>query len=60
MKVNFLKPVWKGRLSARGRVRKAGRAVALVECDVLDEEGKAVAYAVGTCMRLTGDQAAGR
>jgi uncharacterized protein (TIGR00369 family) len=60
MKINFLRPVWRGTLSAQARVRRAGRTVALVECDVLDEEGKSVAYAVGTCMLLTGERAAGR
>jgi uncharacterized protein (TIGR00369 family) len=52
MKINFLKPVWQGRLSARARVRKTGRTVGLVECDILDEAGKSAAYAVSTCMRL--------
>jgi uncharacterized protein (TIGR00369 family) len=60
MKINFLKPVRQGTLSARGRVRKAGRTVALVECDVMDDKDSVVAYAVSTCMTLRGEQAAGR
>ena len=60
MKVNFLKPVWAATLTARARVRKAGRTVGLVECDVLDGDGKPAAYAVSTCMTLRGEQAAGR
>jgi uncharacterized protein (TIGR00369 family) len=52
MKINFLKPVWKGRVAARGRVRKGGRTV--------DGEDALVAHAVGTCMTLRGQQAAGR
>ena len=60
MKINFLKPVWQGRVAARGRVRKAGRTVGLVECDVVDGEDSVVAYAVSTCMTLRGQQAAGR
>jgi uncharacterized protein (TIGR00369 family) len=60
MKINFLRPVWKGRVSARGRVKRAGKTVALVECDVVDAEDRAVAYAVSTCMLLRGEQAAGR
>jgi len=60
MKINFLKPVWTGRLSGRARVRKAGRTVGLVECDVLDEADRPVAYAVGTCMTLRGEGATGR
>ena len=60
MKINFLKPVWKGRVTARGRVRKAGRTVGLVECDVVDSEDGLVAHALGTCMILRGQQASGR
>jgi uncharacterized protein (TIGR00369 family) len=37
MKINFLKPVWKARLRAVGKVVKAGRTVGLVECDITDE-----------------------
>jgi len=59
VKVNFLRPVWAGRLEARGRVKNAGRSVALVECDVLSA-GKLVAYGVSTCMTLRGEQASGR
>lgn len=60
IKTNFLRPVRTGRLQARGRVRSAGRTVGLVECDVVAEDGRVVAYAVSTCMVLRGDAAAGR
>jgi len=60
LKINFLKPVRSGRLAATGRVVKAGHTVGLVECDVLDAEGRLVARASSTCMTLRGDQAAGR
>jgi uncharacterized protein (TIGR00369 family) len=60
VKVNFLRPVWAGRLEARARVKNAGRTVGLVECDVLDPEGKLVAHGVATCLVLRGEQAAGR
>jgi uncharacterized protein (TIGR00369 family) len=60
MKINFLKPVWKGRVTARGRVRKGGRTIGLVECDVVDGEDSLVAYAVSTCMTLRGQEATGR
>ena len=59
VKVNFLKPVWVGRLEAHGRVKSAGRTVSLVECDVLSG-GKLVAHGVSTCMTLRGEQATGR
>ena len=59
VKINFLRPVWAGRLEARGRVKSAGRTVSLVECDVMSE-GKLVAHGVSTCMTLRGEQASGR
>ena len=40
LKINFLKPVRTGRLTATGRIVKAGRTVGLVECDVTDEQGE--------------------
>jgi len=60
LKINFLRPVWKGRLTATGRVVKGGRSVGLVECDVHDDNGRLVARASSTCMTLRGEQAAGR
>ncbi|HYY98433.1 MAG TPA: PaaI family thioesterase [Pyrinomonadaceae bacterium] len=60
LKINFLKPVWKARLLATGRVVKQGRTVGLVECDITDEEGGLVARATSTCMTLRGEQARGR
>lgn len=60
LKVNFLKPVWTGRLIATGRVTKKGSTVGLTTCEVTDEHGSLVAFATSTCMTLRGDQAAGR
>ena len=60
LKINFLKPVWTGRLVATGRVVHAGRTVGLAECDVVDEAARRVARATSTCMTLRGEQAAGR
>lgn len=60
LKLNFLKPVWTGKLVATGRVVKGGRTVGLVECDVTDAGGQLVARASSTCMTLRGAQAAGR
>jgi uncharacterized protein (TIGR00369 family) len=60
LKINFLKPVWSGTLQALGRVVKGGRTVGLVECDVLDAQGRLVARASSTCMTLRGTQAEGR
>jgi len=60
LKINFLKPVWTGRLTAVGRVVKGGRSVGLVECDVVDDKDRLVARATSTCMTLRGTDAAGR
>jgi uncharacterized protein (TIGR00369 family) len=60
LKINFLKPVWKARLRAEGRVVKRGRTVGLVECDVFDEKRSLVARASSTCLTLAGKQADGR
>jgi uncharacterized protein (TIGR00369 family) len=60
LKINFLKPVWTGRLTADGRVVKGGHTVGLVECDVHDDKDRLVARASSTCMTLRGTQAQGR
>jgi uncharacterized protein (TIGR00369 family) len=60
LKINFLRPVWRGRLKAEGLVVSSGRTVGLVECEVSDEKGRLVARATSTCMTLRGEQAAGR
>lgn len=60
LKINFLKPVWKGHLRAEGRVVKRGKTIGLVECDVTDDAGGLVARSSSTCMTLRGEQAAGR
>ena len=60
LKINFLKPIWKARLRAEGRIVKRGRTVGLVECDVVDEGGSLVARASSPCLALSGKEAAGR
>ncbi|HEX6776209.1 MAG TPA: PaaI family thioesterase [Methylomirabilota bacterium] len=60
LKINFLKPIWSGRLTATGYVVKSGRTVGLVDCDVHDEKQSLVARASSTCMTLRGAEAAGR
>jgi uncharacterized protein (TIGR00369 family) len=60
LKINFLKPIWKARLKATGRVVKRGRVIGLIECDVTDEGGSLVARSSSTCMILRGEHAKGR
>src|ERR1700722_10450698 len=52
LKINFLRAVRQGKLTAEARVVKAGSAVGYVECDVPDQAGKLVARAASTCMKL--------
>ena len=56
LKINFLKPVRTGRLTATGRLVKGGRTVGLVKCDVHDNKNRLVARASSTCMTLRGEQ----
>ena len=52
LKINFLKPVWAGTLTAVGEVIKSGRTLTLCDCRITDEGGSLVAYATSTCMTL--------
>ena len=50
LKINFLKGVQSGKLTAVGNVIRAGRTLTLCDCRVTDEAGALVAYATSTCM----------
>ena len=52
LKINFLRAVRQGKLTAEAQVVKAGSALGYVECDVTDQAGKLVARASSTCMKL--------
>lgn len=56
LKINFLRAVQRGRLTAEARVVKAGRSLGYIECDVTDQSGKLVARAASTCMKLRQDR----
>jgi uncharacterized protein (TIGR00369 family) len=60
LKINYLKPLWKGKLLALGKVVKKGRTTGLVECDLLDENEQLVARASSTYMAISGEQAKNR
>jgi uncharacterized protein (TIGR00369 family) len=60
LKVNYLRPVWDARLTARARVVSRGQTIGLVECDVTDDAGRLIARAHSTCLTLRDEQAAGR
>ena len=56
LKINFLRAVRQGKLTAEARVVKAGSALGFVECDVTDQDGKLVARAASTCMKMRQDR----
>jgi uncharacterized protein (TIGR00369 family) len=60
LKINFLKPIWTGRLQAVGNVIRGGRVIGLTACEIRDAKGSLVAYATSTCMTLRGEHAHGR
>ena len=60
LKINYLRPVWLGRLTAYAKVVKGGRTLGMVECDVVDEQQRLVARASSTCLTLRGEAAQGR
>jgi uncharacterized protein (TIGR00369 family) len=52
LKINFFRPVVKGRIVAEATVIKAGGTLGYVECDVSRQDGKLLAKAASTCMKL--------
>lgn len=60
LKINFLRPVWTGRLRAEAKLVKGGRTIGLVECRVTTADDQLVAHATSTCMTLRGEDAKGR
>jgi uncharacterized protein (TIGR00369 family) len=60
LKINYLRPVFEGTVVATAKVIHRGKTVGMVECDVVDSEGKLVARTVSTCQVLRGEAARGR
>jgi uncharacterized protein (TIGR00369 family) len=54
LKINFLRAVRAAAVTAEARVVKAGATLGYVECEVKDEQGRLVAKAASTCLKLTG------
>ena len=52
LKINFLRAVRKGTLTAEARVVKAGSTLGYIDCEIKDQAGKLVAKAASTCMKL--------
>jgi uncharacterized protein (TIGR00369 family) len=60
LKINYFRPVWKAQLKAEGKVVRRGKTVGYVECEISDENGRAIAKASSTCLVLRGVDAKGR
>jgi uncharacterized protein (TIGR00369 family) len=56
LKINFLRAVRQGKLTAEAQVVKAGSALGYVECDVTDQAGRLVARAASTYMKQRRDR----
>ncbi len=54
LKLNYLKPVADGMLTATGRCIRAGRSLSYAEAGVMDADGKLVAHGTSTLMALPG------
>jgi uncharacterized protein (TIGR00369 family) len=52
MKVNYLRPISEGRVTADARIIKDGRRIIVADCDVLDSGGKLAAKGLLTYIRL--------
>ena len=48
LKINFLEPVARGKVTAEGRMLRLGRNFAVAECDVRDSDGRLAAKALLT------------
>ena len=60
LKINYLRPFWTGTLLGRGKVVHRGKTVGMIECDVVDDQGRLIARATSTCLALRGEAAEGR
>ncbi|WDP89353.1 MAG: PaaI family thioesterase [Desulfobacter sp.] len=54
LKLNYLKPVVNGMLTAEGRCLRPGRTISYAEARVVDEEGALVAHGTSSLMALPG------
>ena len=52
LKINFLRAVRQSTLTADAKVVKAGSTLGYIECEVKDEQGRLVAKAASTCLKL--------
>jgi uncharacterized protein (TIGR00369 family) len=55
IKLNFLKPIFRSKLRAEGKLIKKGSSVGLLECHIYDKKQSLVAHSTSTCMILKGN-----
>ena len=60
LKCNYLRPVWKGDLTASAWVVSRGKTIGLVECELRDDTNRLIAKLSSTLTVLSGDRAKGR
>ena len=60
LKCNYLRPVWKGLLTATAWVVSRGKTMGLSECEVRDDQNKLIAKLSSTPTLLRPDQSKGR
>jgi uncharacterized protein (TIGR00369 family) len=60
LKISFFRPVWKSVLTATAKQIQHGKTVTHYQCEILREDGKAIALAMSTVMTLRGNAAHGR
>jgi uncharacterized protein (TIGR00369 family) len=56
LKINFFRSIRKGKLVAEAKIVRAGGTIGYLECDIKDGDGKLVARAASTCMKLRADR----
>jgi uncharacterized protein (TIGR00369 family) len=52
LKINFLRAVRRGTITAEAKVVKAGNTMGYVESDVTDQDGRLLARSSSTCLKL--------
>ena len=60
LKINFFRPVWNNKITARATPVNHGKTISYYNCDIVREDGKLVASVSSTVMTLRGDQSKGR
>jgi len=50
LRMNYLKPVMKGKLIASSKIIKRGKRLGYIECEIVNDQGELVAKASSTCI----------